>query len=99
MLKTLFNFTRPTPVRQDAPLHGQCRSKRGDEAYPLGYVEEAHAVRTRLGDVLSILLDLDFLLRDPHHFFRRRHALRHLHRAFLLQCDHPFGDRRLFDCR
>lgn len=77
----------------------QGRSKRGDEAYSLGYVEETSAARTQLEDVFSILLDLNLLLRDPHHFFRRRHPLSHFHRAFLLQRDHTLGDGRLFNRR
>lgn len=99
MLKTLSDLTRPAPARQDAPLRGQGRSKREDDAYPLGYVEDSSAARTKLGSVFSILLDLNLLLRYPHHFFGRRHTLSHFHRAFLLQRDHALGDARLFDHR
>ncbi|WP_219999433.1 hypothetical protein, partial [Nitrospira lenta] len=53
----------------------QGRSKREDEAYPLGYVEETSAARTRLEDVFSIVLEVNLLLRDPHHFFGRCHTL------------------------
>lgn len=66
------------------PLSRQSRSKREEDAYPPGYVEDSSAARTRLGSVFSILLDLNLLLRYPHDLFGGRHAQGNLRRALLL---------------
>jgi hypothetical protein len=56
MIKKPNDRTRPTPVRQDAPLRNQGRSERRGEAYFGLYVEPLSDVRTQLAGFLDILL-------------------------------------------
>jgi hypothetical protein len=58
MVKKAAVLTHQVPARQDAPLRMHGRSERGNEAYPLGYVEDPSKARTKLEAFSNILLPI-----------------------------------------